>query len=411
MIDDRLRIPGPIARQRVPDASEIDVGRLRDGRLARLQQMMRHHDLAVCLFFNAANIRYATGTGAMSAWAESAFARYCIVPAEGAPVLFEGESAIHVSTRVVADVRQAHYWYMEGTPSQEYVRRWAAEIRSVLCELGLEGEPLAVDKLDTPGFLALQTEQIRLVDSSPATVDAREVKTPEEVQLMRINGGIGDAMLAEFEAAVRPGVRECELLAVLAESLIRRRGEYIFTGLVAAGANTNPWGSEAGDKVVMPGELVGVDTDAVGYEGYVIDVSRTFLCDGRATHQQKEAYRVAHHQVTAMAELVRPGMTFDEFAQAAPPLPEEYRAQRYYARAHQAGLEDEGPSIPFIEDLDERNALPADRTIQPNMILCVECYAGEVGAPSGVKLEDQLLVTEHGAEPPCIYPYEERLLS
>src|SRR5437016_2274021 len=260
MTDDRLRIPGPIARQRVPDASEIDVGRLCGDRLARLQQMMRHHRLPVCLFFNAANIRYATGTGALSAWAESAFARYCIVPAEGAPILFEGESAIHVSKRAVADVRQAHYWYMEGTPSQEYVRRWAAEIRSVLRELGLEGGPLAVDKLDTPGFLALQAEQIRLVDSSPATVDAREVKTPEEVQLMRINGGIGDAMLTEFEAAVRPGVRECELLAVLAESLIRRRGEYIFTGLVAAGANTNPWGSEAGDKVVMPGELVGVDT-------------------------------------------------------------------------------------------------------------------------------------------------------
>ncbi len=137
--DNRRRIPGPIARQRVPGPSEIDVGRLRDGRLARLQQVMRHHGLPVCLFFNAANIRYATGTGAMSAWAESAFARYCIVPAEGAPILFEGESAIHLSSRVVADVRQAHYWYMEGTPSQEYVRRWAAEVRSVLRELGVEG--------------------------------------------------------------------------------------------------------------------------------------------------------------------------------------------------------------------------------------------------------------------------------
>ena len=45
------------------------------------------------------------------------------------------------------------------------------------------------------------------------------------------------------------------------------------------------------------------------------------------------------------------------------------------------------------------------------MILCLECYAGEVGAPFGVKLEDQVLVTEHGAEPLSIYPYEERLLS
>ena len=321
MIDKREIVPGPLARQRVPDARDVDVERLRTGRLERLQRMMRHHELPACLFFNGANIRYATGAGAMAAWAESAFARYCVVPAEGTPILFEGESAAHVSERVAADVRPAHYWYMEGSPTQEYVRRWASEVRSVLRELGLHGEPLAVDKLDTPGFLALQAEQIRLVDSSPATVDAREVKTPQEVQLMRINGGIGDAMLKDFEAAVRPGVRECELLAVLSESLLRRRGEYLFTGLVAAGANTNPWGSEASDKAVAPGELVGVDTDAVGYEGYVIDVSRTFLCEGRPTQQQKEAYRIAHHQVTAMAELVRPGMTFEAFARAAPPLP------------------------------------------------------------------------------------------
>ena len=54
---------------------------------------------------------------------------------------------------------------------------------------------------------------------------------------------------------------------------------------------------------------------------------------------------------------------------------------------------------------------PPTASIQPNMILCLECYAGEVGAPFGVKLEDQLLVTEHGAEPLSFYPYEERLLS
>ncbi len=409
-IADRPMVPGPIARQRVPDAAEVDGERLRSGRLSRLQRMMRLHELPACLFFNGANIRYATGAGTMCAWAESAFARYCIVPAEGTPILFESESAIHVSELVAADVRQAHYWYMEGTPTQEYVRRWAAEIRSVLRELGLQGEPLAVDKLDTPGFLALQAEQIRLVDSSPATVGAREVKTPEEVQLMRINGGIGDAMLTDFEAAIRPGVRECELLGVLAESLLRRRGEYLFTGLVAAGRNTNPWGSEASDKVVAPRELVGVDTDAAGYEGYVIDVSRTFLCEGPPSRPQKEAYRIAHDQVTSMAELVKPGMTFDEFARAAPPLPGPFREQRYYARAHQAGLEDEGPSIWFTEDQDERNVLPVERTIQPNMILCLEAYAGEVGAPFGVKLEDQVLVTDAGAEPLSVYPYEEQLL-
>jgi Xaa-Pro aminopeptidase len=395
----------------LPDRTLIDVDRLRRDRLDRLQTNMRLHDLPVCLFFNGANIRYATGTGSLTVWAESAFARHAIVPAEGTPILFESESSAHISDRVAADVRPAHYWYMEGSPSAEYVRRWAAEVRSVLSELGLAGEPLAVDKLDTLGFLALQAEGVRIVDSSPATVDAREVKTPQEVALMRINGAIGEAMLSEFEAAITSGVRERELLAVLARALISRGGEYLFTGLVSSGQNTNPWGSEAGDRAVMAGDLVGVDTDGVGYGGYVIDVSRTFLCDGEPTPEQRDAYTASHHQVTAMTELVRPGMTFGEFARSAPPLPERYRAQRYYARAHQAGLEDEGPSIFFEEDLDERDVAAWDRTIKPGMVLCVEAYTGEVGGNFGVKLEDQLLVTEGGAELLCRYPYDGRLLS
>jgi hypothetical protein len=158
--------------------------------------------------------------------------------------------------------------------SRDKAREWAASLRSTLRELGLEHERLAVDKLDAAGFLALQDEGISIVDVGPATVDAREVKTPEEVQLCVLNGGIGDAMLAEFEAAIRPGIREFELLAVLSDSLLRRHGEGLFTRLVASGTNTNPWLTEAHDKLVMPGDLVGVDTDANGYEGYVIDVSR-----------------------------------------------------------------------------------------------------------------------------------------
>jgi Xaa-Pro aminopeptidase len=392
------------------DWPQVDVDRLRRDRLDRLQTMMRRHELPACLLFNGANIRYATGAGSLCVWAESAFARYAIVPAEGAPILFESESSAHISGRVVADVRPAHYWYMEGSPSADRVRGWAAHVRSVLAELGLEDEPLAVDKLDTLGFLALQAEGVGIADSSPATTDAREVKTPEEVALMRINGSIGEAMLSEFEAAIAPGVRECELLAVLAQALISRGGEYLFTGLVSSGENTNPWGSEAGDRAVLAGDLVGVDTDGVGFEGYVIDVSRTFLCDAEPTADQRDAYRVSHHQVTAMTELIRPGMTFGEFARSAPPLPERYRDQRYYARAHQAGLEDEGPSIFFEEDVDERDAAAWDRIIKPGMVLCLEAYAGEVGGGFGVKLEDQVVVTEQRAELLCRYPYDTRLL-
>jgi Xaa-Pro aminopeptidase len=276
--------------------------------------------------------------------------------------------------------------------------------------MGLEREPLAIDRCDAFGFLALQAEGIRLSDPSPATVDAREVKTPEEVELFKLNGGIGDAMLGAFEAAIRPGVREYELLAVLSDTLLRHHGEFLFTRLVASGTNTNPWMSEAHDKVVMPGDLVGIDTDANGYEGYVIDVSRTFLCGDEATPEQKEAYRVAHDCVAGMLELVRPGLTFAEFAEKAPRLPEAYRALRYPAMVHQAGLEDEGPGIPYPDDERGPRRIMPQRELKENMVLCLECYAGKEGAPFGVKLEDQVLVTRDGAALLCTYPYEAKLL-
>jgi len=407
----RLATRGRVSRLRVPNLADVDSGALRAGRLARLQAMMKRHDLPVCLFFNPANIRYATGTDVMGVWTAGTFARYCVVPAEGAPVLFEYKGSIHVAQRLVRDVRPAFTWQFGGVQSPAKAREWGRSIRAVLEERGLGRERLAVDRCDTLGFLALQAEGITLADAGPATVDAREVKTAEEVLLMTVNGAIGDTMLAAFEGAIRPGIREYELLAVLADTLLRHHGEFLFTRLVASGTNTNPWMSEAHDKLVQPGDLVGIDTDANGYEGYVIDVSRTFLCGDTASPEQREAYRVAYDCVTGMLELVRPGLTFQEFADKAPRLPDAYRAQRYATMVHQAGLEDEGPGIPYPDDDRGPRRIMPERELRENMVLCLECYAGKVGAPFGVKLEDQVLVTRDGAELLSTYPFDAKLLS
>jgi Xaa-Pro aminopeptidase len=395
-----------VATLRVPRLEEIDFKSLRAERLRRLQDTMQRYDLPVCVFFNPANIRYATGSATCYLNSLELFWRYCVVPAEGEPILFEVPGTFHHAAKLVNDVRPAHSWAYLGDGASEPARQWAREMSDLLRELGLTENILGVDRLDTPGFLALQEEGIHVVDSGPATVDAREVKTPEEVELFKFNGSICSAMLAEFEAAIRPGVREYELLAVLHGSLVRLRGEFGFLRMVGSGANTNPWWPEAGDKLVMPGDLVGVDTDAHGYEGYVIDVSRTFLCGDVATAEQKEAYRVAHDAVAAMVETVKPGMTYREFVDQLPPLPEKYRQQRYPVMAHTVGLEDgDGPGIPYpdLEPVPERE-------FKENMVMNFECYAGAVGAPFGVKLEDQILVTEHGAELLVTYPYEAKLL-
>jgi Xaa-Pro aminopeptidase len=280
-------------------------------------------------------------------------------------------------------------------------------------ELGMKGERLAIDRLDATQWLALAEAGVRIADASPVVIEAREVKTQEEIDLMAINGGIGDAILADLEAAIRPGIREFELLAVLGESLLRRHGEVLFTRLIASGTNTNPWMSEAHDKIVMPGDVVAVDTDANGYEGYVIDVSRTFLCGERPTSEQKEAYQAAYEHVTSMVEAVRPGMTFGELAARATPVPEKYKEQAYSVMMHTVGLEDgdnEGPSIPS-QAADGIAFARQDREFREGMICCFEAYCGEVGAPFGIKLEDQVVIGSDGAELLCTYPYDEQFLT
>ena len=157
-----------------------------------------------------------------------------------------------------------------------------------------------------------------------------------------------------------------------------------------------------------PGHPLG--TDANGYEGYVIDVSRTFLCGDTPSSEQKEAYRVAYDCVNGMFDLVRPGMSFAEFAAKAPRVPAAYAAQRYPTMVHQAGLEDEGPGIPYPDDDRGPRRIMPERELKENMVLCLECYAGKPGAPFGVKLEDQVLVTAEGARLICTYPYEAKLL-
>ena len=393
-----------------PKIAEIDFAALRAGRLARLQANLKRHGVPVALLYTTANIRYATGVDVMGVWTAGTFARYCLVPAEGAPILFEYSGSMHVSRKIVADVRPAYTWRFGGVQARDKVREWARSIRDALRELGLERERLAVDRLDTPGFLGLQEEGIPVIDVGPVMVDAREVKTREEIQLFGINGAIGDAMLADFEAAIRPGIREYELVAVLSDALLRRKGESVFTRLVASGQNTNPWLTEATDKAVAPGDVVGVDTDANGYEGYVIDVSRTFLCGDTPSAAQQEAYRVAHDAVGAMLDLVRPGITFAEFAAKAPRLPEAYAAQRYPTMVHQAGLEDEGPGIPYPDDTRGPRRIMPERELKENMVLCLECYAGQVGAPFGVKLEEQVVVTQDGPQLVCAYPFDARFL-
>ena len=267
--------------------------------------------------------------------------------------------------------------------------------------------PLAVDRLGTPGFLALQREGIRLIDSAPVTTEAREVKTAEEIELLELNSQILMEMLGAFEGAIAPGVRERDLLAVLVDTLLRSGGEHVATSTVCSGPNTNPWRAEATDRAIESGDLVYVDTDTIGVEGYFFCVSRTFLCAGaEPSPSQLDAYRAAHGWLLAMRDVIRPGVTCAELAERAPKIPDRYMPQRYECMIHSIGLEEESPSVAHPVDPQPN----PDRVIREDMALVVELYCGEVGGRDGVKLGDQVLVTRDGPKVLVPYPYDDALL-
>lgn len=382
---------------------EVDLARLRTGRLARLKDAMRSHGVEVCLLANEPNIRYATGASAMPVYSMSTFARCAVVPQEGTPILFEHANSVHRSRLAAPDVRPMHAWEFFDDPASE-AEVWADEVVDAMRELGVSGNEIAVDRLGTPGFLALERRGLAIRDSAPITQEAREVKTPEEVLLLEINAGVVMQMLAAFEAALDPGVSERDLLAVMADTMLRRGGEYAATSTVCSGPNTNPWRSEATGRRIDAGDLVYVDTDTVGIEGYFFCVSRAFVCDAAPSPRQRELYRVAYDWLSGMKELIRPGVTCGELAERAPRIPKRYLPQRYECMVHGVGLEEESPSVCHPQDRQSN----ADRVIREDMALVVELYVGEVGGAEGVKLGDEVLVTPTGVRGPGAVPVRGR---
>jgi Xaa-Pro aminopeptidase len=389
------------------DTSIVDLPALRAERLARLQTAMRAHGADVALFFMPGNIRYATGTAIMTVYGLGASVRCALVPAEGTPIVFEHAESAHVSARIAPDVRPFLPWeYFDDAGTR--AGRWADEIVSTMGERSVGGSTLFVDKLAAPAFLALGERGVRLADAGALSMDAREVKTPQELKVFQVNAVLGMRLMGAVEDATRPGVREIDILAEMTDVLLRNGGEYLITRAVVSGPNTNPWNLEATDRTVRSGELVFADTDAFGWEGYFVDLSRTFLCgDVAPTPAQRDTYRAAHEWLAAARDTLRPGISFREYAAAVPDLPLRYRARRYEALSHAAGLDDEGPSAAFADDPHPPNP---DREIKPGMVLCLEAYFGAEDEPDGVKLEDQVEVTAEGCRVQIPYPFSDALL-
>ncbi|WP_353839265.1 M24 family metallopeptidase [Mesorhizobium sp.] len=166
---------------------------------------------------------------------------------------------------------------------------------------------------------------------------------------------------------------------------------------------------EAGPRRIASGDLIAFDTDMVGPYGMCADFSRTWFCgDGRASDEQRRLHAIALEHITTNMELLRPGISFTELTQRGHKLPQEFVDQRYGVMMHGIGLCDEYPAIYYPEDF-----IPGafDYILEPGMTLCIEAYIGAVGGREGVKLEEQVLITEDGYEKLTSCPFDAALMS
>ncbi len=395
-----------------------ELAALRRYRLGCVQAELGAAGLAAALLFDPINIRYATGSRNYQIQQMHMPVRYAFVPAAGRAVLFDlGGWSAEVDPSVVGEQRAATSlsYFFSGPALADRARHWADEVGDLLRAAGGPGcDRLALDRAEPAAFNALLALGVTACDAQPLLEQARLIKSPTEVALMRGDIAVAEAGFARMHAALRPGMTENQLWALLHETNIAAGGEWIDCRLLASGQRTNPWGQECGDKAIEAGELVGFDADMIGPNGLCADVSRTFLCGagpglpGRPSAEQRTLYRLAREQVETNIALLRPGLSFRALAERAWPVPEPYRTNAYPEIYHGIGLCDEYPIIPPLHRWAE---LGYDGEVEAGMTLCVESYIGAEGGTQGVKLEEQVLVTETGCERLSSFPFEADLLA
>jgi Xaa-Pro aminopeptidase len=194
----------------------INYQRLYNERLKRAQDAIRHAGLGGVIAFNFDNIRYITGTH-IGEWARDKFMRYALCPVQGPPFLWDpAPPAKRLSSPWIADNVMAPISTMQGglPPQMNVQGDFAKQIKKALVHFGIEKEPIGIDLMELPMLRALEKEGIEVVDGQQAMLDAREVKTPDEIELLKLACAMVDATYVDIARAIRPGTRENELVAI-----------------------------------------------------------------------------------------------------------------------------------------------------------------------------------------------------
>jgi Xaa-Pro aminopeptidase len=243
-------------------------------------------------------------------------------------------------------------------------------------------------RMPVPAYRELErgAPGVELVPLDDEVDRLRRRKSPVEVAALREAAALTDRMLDAARSAVRVGVSEHELVALLTEVVLSAGGENSFEPSVVIGVDEAIPIRRPTTRAAREGDTVMVDLGAA-WQGYQADATRTFVL-GQPSRAQLGAWDVVRRAYDASVELARPGVPCVELHRAAAEIIEAAGFELGHRVGHGIGLATsfEWPS------LDTETA-----PLEPGVTICIEpgVYAAGVG---NMKLEDDVLITEHGCE-------------
>ncbi len=389
----------------------INFDRLRTERLDRAKTMLRQSELGALLCFDMNNVRYLTATH-IGTWAQDKISRFTLLPQNDEPILWDfGSAARHHQQNCpwLGDRSRAGIALLRGAMSPEMGRAEdvARKIKIELEMRGLLNEPVGVDVVEPPILFALQKEGITVVDGQQLMSDVREIKTQDEISLLNHSAMLVDGAYHELYHAMRPGFKENEAVGLVNKFLYDNGSEYVEGVNAISGERCSPHPHVFSDRALRPGDPVYYDI-LHSYMGYRTCYYRTFTV-GYAPQGMIDAYTRCREYLDAAIALVKPGRTTAEIASVWPKAPEfgfpDEEAAFALQFGHGIGLAIwEKPVISRLVSIEHAHV------IKPGMVFALETFWPSKDGWRAARIEEEIVVTETGAEVITRFPAEELLV-
>jgi Xaa-Pro dipeptidase len=378
----------------------VDFARLREYRMSRARAALEASECGAFLLFDFYNIRYTTQTWIGGALGDKMI-RYALVFRDRDPVLWDFGSAVKhhqlYSRWLPEENWRAGFLGFRGAvaPEAGLMREAVTEIRSLLNEAGVAGAPLGIDIVEPPFLFELARQGIDIRDAQQSMLDARVIKSPDEIMLLSQAAAMVDGVYTDIAEALKPGVRENEIVALASKRLYELGSDQVEAVNAISGERCNPHPHNFTDRIIRPGDQAFFDI-IHSFNGYRTCYYRT-LGVGSATPAQHDAYARAREWMDAALDAIKPGVSSDAVARVLPAA-EDFGFENEMAAfglqfAHGLGLGlHERPIISRLNSLEHPLELRA------GMVFAMETYCPAADGVSAARIEEEVALTDHGPE-------------